>query len=68
MDSWALAYKKAIKASASLTDYKDVNSIYFGGGTPSLMTPGLICEILNQIYNEFKIVGNIEITSSLSSR
>lgn len=62
IDSWAVAYKKAIKASASLTDFKGVNSIYFGGGTPSLMTPRLINEILNQIYKEFKIVGNIEIT------
>ncbi len=44
-----------------------VNTIYFGGGTPSLLECDNICDILNAIYNNFKISNNkIEITIEIN--
>jgi oxygen-independent coproporphyrinogen-3 oxidase len=37
-------------------------SIYFGGGTPSLMEVWYISEIINYLYKNFSVSGNAEIT------
>lgn len=39
-----------------------VETIYFGGGTPSLLHPKEIAEILKQIYKNYSISDNVEIT------
>jgi oxygen-independent coproporphyrinogen-3 oxidase len=39
-----------------------ITSIYFGGGTPSLMEPEYLAEILLQIKNKFNVVPSPEIT------
>ena len=41
---------------------KQVASIYFGGGTPSLMNPKSVQKIIDFIANNFVIAKNIEIT------
>ncbi len=38
-----------------------ISSIYFGGGTPSLLTIDNINKIINRIY-EFDVLDNIEVT------
>ncbi len=58
-------YKKAvineIKSFTNKQKYK-VNTIFIGGGTPSLMSENFICDILECIYNNFHITNNAEIT------
>ena len=39
-----------------------IETIYFGGGTPSLLSPDEIESILKTIYNDFEVVLNPEIT------
>jgi len=39
-----------------------VSTVFFGGGTPSLMGPDFISDILEVIYNNFKTLNEIEIT------
>ena len=39
-----------------------VETIYFGGGTPSILTPQQLRVLLNEVYNQFEIIGNPEIT------
>ena len=39
-----------------------IDTIYFGGGTPSLINPQQLEKILNQIYNFYKVTENTEIT------
>ncbi|MDI6779084.1 MAG: radical SAM family heme chaperone HemW [Bacteroidota bacterium] len=39
-----------------------IESIYFGGGTPSLLHPSAVTEVLNKIYSYFLIKENAEIT------
>ncbi len=40
----------------------DVPTIFFGGGTPSLMPTGNFTEIINKIRNRFNVAPNAEIT------
>lgn len=42
--------------------FEEVNTIFFGGGTASLMPPELIHEILELLRGEFVFAKNIEIT------
>ena len=39
-----------------------IETIYFGGGTPSLLSPDEIISILKTIFNDFEVVLNPEIT------
>ena len=41
---------------------KAINTIYFGGGTPSILSKSEIKFILDSIYNIYKIKENVEIT------
>ncbi|MBN2166666.1 MAG: radical SAM family heme chaperone HemW [Marinilabiliaceae bacterium] len=40
----------------------EINSIYFGGGTPSVLNIVELNKIFSCLYNHFKISGNVEIT------
>jgi len=62
-----ISYKTAL--IKEINDYADlysedssISSIYFGGGTPSLMEPGYLEEILNHIKRRFAVVDAPEIT------
>ena len=59
---WGLAYKKAINLAAKQSDKNIVNSIYFGGGTPSLMKPALVSKIINQVAINFNLDTEVEIS------
>lgn len=41
---------------------KPIETIYFGGGTPSLLTPSEIQTILSEIQQNYKVLNNAEIT------
>ena len=66
-NDWLKAYKNQIryfKKYLTTQNFKNkkINSIFFGGGTPSLMQPKLIEEILLFINKLFNFDKNIEIT------
>jgi oxygen-independent coproporphyrinogen-3 oxidase len=53
------------KEAVERKDYlggEEVRTIYFGGGTPSLLKPSEIAGILEVLYQNFKIIENPEIT------
>lgn len=53
------------KETVKRKDYlggEEVRTIYFGGGTPSLLKPSEIAGILDVLYKNFKIIENPEIT------
>lgn len=61
-DRWRSAYLSEIDRIGSLTPDRDLTSIYFGGGTPSLMSPDLVAEILAAAQKKWRWRNDIEIT------
>lgn len=49
-------------------DNEEITSIYFGGGTPSLVDPIFIDNLLNYIYKTFKISRDVEITIEVNPK
>lgn len=45
-----------------MTSYEEVTSIFFGGGTPSLIKPENIEKIISHIQNKWKYSNNLEIS------
>jgi oxygen-independent coproporphyrinogen-3 oxidase len=43
-----------------------VDTIYFGGGTPSLLTPAQIEQILEAVYKRFTLVSALEVTLEIN--
>lgn len=62
-DRWTEAYKKVITEyySESLQN-REISTIFFGGGTPSLATPKMIETIIKTFDDVSKISSNSEIT------
>lgn len=61
--NYLAAIKKEIKNYAGqYSDGKRVISIFFGGGTPSLMEAGYIGEIIEELRSNFLINDNAELT------
>ncbi len=56
------AYLKELTHFAALTPGKRVRSIFFGGGTPSLMDPGSVASILDKIDALWSVDPDAEIT------
>jgi len=56
------ALLKEIKLQKEYFSHKKINTIYFGGGTPSMLSIGEINSILNAINDSFSIEKNTEIT------
>ena len=54
--------KKELKIRSSYLKNNSVKSIYFGGGTPSLLTKKDLIDIFKIIYNNFKVEETPEIT------
>ena len=59
---YAAAYEKEIAHMAAMQPGKAVTSIFFGGGTPSLMEPQTVERILNAISKAWPVDEGIEIT------
>ena len=51
-----------LKQRKEVLDGITIDTIYFGGGTPSLLNIGELQEIIGCIYNEFQVSGKPEIT------
>ncbi len=50
-----------LKKWGGLTD-RPVNTVYFGGGTPSTLSATNVLAVLKAIYNNFKVTSDAEIT------
>lgn len=60
--SYIIALKSEMKNRLDYLVDKEINTIYFGGGTPSLLTPFDIEDLLLNCKRLFNLVNNLEIT------
>ena len=61
-EAWRHAYLREIRHYAALTPGRMVDSIFFGGGTPSLMSPSTTQAIIDEIVKCWHVKNDIEIT------
>lgn len=59
---WLQAYLTEIDRYAALTQGRILTSVFFGGGTPSLMNPDIVAAILDRIRQKWPQANDIEVT------
>ncbi|MDF1619964.1 radical SAM family heme chaperone HemW [Pseudothioclava nitratireducens] len=59
---WNRAYLSEIRRLGTETGDRVLNSVFFGGGTPSLMDPDLVHAILDEVRATWRLANDIEIT------
>ena len=62
MEPYASALKREIGMRAKEYGPAAVSTLYIGGGTPSLMPPALMADVLECLYDSFAPVADAEIT------
>ncbi len=59
---WAEAFLWNLDRLADETDGRILETVYFGGGTPSLMLPSTVDVILSKVRSRWRMVNDVEIT------
>ncbi len=63
IDPFLGSLKKEIDYYSDIySEGREFSSIYFGGGTPSLMTPSYIAEIIDYLKRRFTVAADAEVT------
>ena len=60
--AWARAYLSEIDRLAAETGPRVLNTIFFGGGTPSLMNPELVAAIIDRARARWPAANDLEVT------
>jgi len=61
-DAWRTSYQTELAYYARLLPERRISSIFFGGGTPSLMEPKTVDIVLTSIRQSWPLANNVEIT------
>jgi putative oxygen-independent coproporphyrinogen III oxidase len=61
-DRWAAAFESEISRLGTLVPGRRIESIFFGGGTPSLMQPRVVDRIITAIDQSWSCGGDLEVT------
>jgi oxygen-independent coproporphyrinogen-3 oxidase len=59
---WLAAFQAEIERVGALTEGRILNTVFFGGGTPSLMEGALVQGILDRIRATWTLANDVEIT------
>ena len=59
---WKIGYIKSLNYWSQLLTKKKVTSVFFGGGTPSLMNSDTIQDIISKIKDSWKVSKDLEVT------
>jgi putative oxygen-independent coproporphyrinogen III oxidase len=60
--AWRDAYLMELERGAAETRGRVLNAVFFGGGTPSLMDPEIVADIIATIYRLWPVANDLEIT------
>lgn len=61
-DLWRESYLKSLDHYAAVAGPRTIASVFFGGGTPSLMQPRTVEAVLDKIHSLWPCVNDMEIT------
>ncbi len=61
-DLWRESYLKSLEHYAAMIGPRTISSVFFGGGTPSLMEPRTIEAVLDKIHCLWPCVNDLEVT------
>ncbi|WP_233352109.1 radical SAM family heme chaperone HemW [Pseudogemmobacter humi] len=61
-DEWRRAYLAELDRAAAETGGRILRSVFFGGGTPSLMDPAVTGAILDRIARHWRLANDLEVT------
>jgi oxygen-independent coproporphyrinogen-3 oxidase len=59
---WTRALMQDLQHQAELTAGRAVGSVFFGGGTPSLMPPATVRKLLDEVRSHWAVLPDVEIT------
>ena len=59
---WRTAYLSEIDRAGAETGPRPLRSVFFGGGTPSLMEPDLVAAILERVHDTWPAADDLEVT------
>jgi oxygen-independent coproporphyrinogen-3 oxidase len=59
---WTRALLSDLEHQAELTAGRAVGSVFFGGGTPSLMPPTTVGELLDRVQSHWTVMPDVEVT------
>jgi len=59
---WRTALLADLRHQAETTDKRQVTSIFFGGGTPSLMKPSLVGSLIDEVQRLWPVANDLEIS------
>ena len=59
---WTRTLRRDLDHQAELTAGREVASVFFGGGTPSLMPPTTVAELLDGVRSRWAVAPDVEIT------
>ncbi|WP_425439486.1 radical SAM family heme chaperone HemW [Puniceibacterium sediminis] len=65
---WARALVSEVERVARLTPGRVLNSVFFGGGTPSLMAPETVAAVLDAVRRSWTLANDVEITLEANPR
>ena len=60
--AWSAAYLAEIERAAQETSGRLLNSVFFGGGTPSLMEPEVVSNVISAVRKWWPVANDLEIT------
>ena len=60
--AWQSAYLAELERCGRETAGRVLNSVYFGGGTPSLMEPALVGALLDKLSEHWTLANDLEVT------
>lgn len=61
-ERWKTAYLNEIERYADLLESRVLNTVYFGGGTPSLMNPDVVSDVIASLRKNWPVANDLEIT------
>lgn len=61
-DAWRSGYLAELERVAAETADRRVDTVFFGGGTPSLMDPAVVADVLAAVQRHWRVANDWEVT------